>query len=203
VTATNNLGLKLLADYAANDSLMARQHMHLIPGPDIPDSNRRIPASSENKIQSGMLGDAVHSRQVAMVVSDYLVVFEVPAFYGLVFRHGVKIRIFTRLYKDLLGDDQPSNGVDVPGQRDLQITARHVPELDRPVIAAGNKPLPITTILPSYWGLPPKPSPNPDGHLSLALVSTKGGIRVLLVSSSCSALSSRWICCRKCPEPWN
>ena len=95
MTATNNLRLKLLADHAANDSLMPSQYMHLIPSPDIPDSHRRISAASEYQIQSGMLGHTIHSGQLPMVITYYFVVLKVPTFHSLVLRHRVQIRVFT------------------------------------------------------------------------------------------------------------
>ena len=47
MTAADDLWLELLTDHTANNALMPCQHMHLIPGPDIPNSNRGIPATRE------------------------------------------------------------------------------------------------------------------------------------------------------------
>jgi hypothetical protein len=95
MTSTDNLRLEFLTNDTANDPLMSGQHMHLVPSPDIPNPYCRISTPRENQVQSGMLGDTVYSRQMPMIITYYLVVFQIPAFHRLVLRDRIQIRVFT------------------------------------------------------------------------------------------------------------
>ena len=69
---------------------------------------------------------------MAVVVTDDLVRFEVPALDHFIFRTTEQVRVS-------FGKGQPADGGDVPGQRQLQRVRRpdaslgQVPNLDRPV----------------------------------------------------------------------
>jgi hypothetical protein len=60
---------------------------------DIPQSDDRVSSASRDEIQRRVLSDAVHAREMAMVIPDDLVLLQIPAFDGLVLTSTEEVRM--------------------------------------------------------------------------------------------------------------
>jgi hypothetical protein len=80
ITASNNIGLKLLRNNGADRMRMARERMNLPPDPNIPNPSRTIPAPRNQHPQSLMNLQRINPTQMSMITPDNFVHFQVPTF---------------------------------------------------------------------------------------------------------------------------
>lgn len=58
---------------------MAAQRMHTSLRPHVPDTSRRVTATSDKQIKLRMQSEAIDCAQVAVILANNLVLLEVPA----------------------------------------------------------------------------------------------------------------------------
>ena len=77
-------------------------------GPHVPDAGDAVAAAGDEDVEGGVQGEGVDAAEVAVVVADHLVGFEVPAFDHFVFAAGEEVGVAR-------GDGEASDGGDVAG----------------------------------------------------------------------------------------
>lgn len=80
-----------LGDDARDGAFVAREDVDVAAGAHVPDAHDAIAAAGAEDIQGGVQGESVDAAQVAVVVADYFVGFEVPAFDHFVLRAGEEV----------------------------------------------------------------------------------------------------------------
>jgi len=108
--------------------------MDLRLGAHVPHTRRRIAAGRHDDIERRVQAQRIDTREVPIVLPHDFVRLEIPAFDQLVFtgRKEVRVSVTHR---------EATHGGNVPGERELQLTTRHVPNLDDAVTCARRKPL--------------------------------------------------------------
>ena len=59
--------------------------MNLSFGPHVPDSSTRVTTAGDQDINGRMEGQRVHGTQVPMIVTDNLIILQVPTLYSFIF----------------------------------------------------------------------------------------------------------------------
>ena len=70
---------------------MAAEDVDVASGSHVPDPGHTVSAAGDEDIEGGVNGEGVDTGEVAVIVSDYFVGFEVPAFYHFVFAAGEEV----------------------------------------------------------------------------------------------------------------
>lgn len=77
---------------------------------------------------------SINTTKMSVVLSNYLVLFEVPAFYLFILAAWKQIRV-------PVAHHEPSDGVDMAGERNLEFSVVEIPKLDCPIVWSSHEEL--------------------------------------------------------------
>merc|ERR1719186_1400047 len=123
ITGGDHLRVGALALDGADRVGVSRQSVDVDLGPHVPDSGRGVAATRHENVQSGVKGQVIHGGQVAVVVTHYFVVLQVPALHLPVLPTGEEVGLSG-------GDCEAPHHTHVSSQRQLEFAAGEVPDLD-------------------------------------------------------------------------
>lgn len=106
VRARGDLGVRWGGEYGRNGMLVPRQDVHGCFGAHVPHTRDRVAARRDENVQRRVQGQAVHARQVSVVMSNDLIRFQIPAFDHFVFSRRKEIGMS-------FGKGQSSDGTDM------------------------------------------------------------------------------------------
>jgi len=85
VGAGNDLGVRRGGQDGTDSVFVPGQHVQLRLGAHVPDPRHGVAAGGDENVEGGVQLEGVHSGKVSVVVSHYLICFQIPAFDRLVF----------------------------------------------------------------------------------------------------------------------
>lgn len=134
VGAGDDLRVRRLGHHTGHRVRVARQGVNIGLGSHIPYPGRGVSAGCGQHIDRGMQRQRVDGRQMAVVVTDDLVVLQIPALH-------LPILAATEQIRMLGADRQAAHCTDVACERELQLAAGQVPDLDDTVRRSSGEPL--------------------------------------------------------------
>ena len=133
-TRADDLRIAFLCFYAGDGARVARQDVDVRPCAHIPDPDDAVPTSRGQDVESRVDREGVYTREMAVVVPDDLVGFQVPAFDHFVLAAGEEVGVPR-------GNGETAHGGDVAGQGEAECAGCEVPDLDGAVAGAGGEPV--------------------------------------------------------------
>jgi hypothetical protein len=138
VRSGNDGGMRRLRLHRRDGVIVSRQTVHLFLGAHVPYARDSVATARDEQIQLRVQRQTEYARQVAVVVPNDLVRFQIPALDLLVLARRKEVRV-------AVGKGEAANGRHVPRQRHLQRVVGtgaglgQVPYFDRAVGTAGGK----------------------------------------------------------------